>query len=356
MITGTALVTFSVYWLRRRSALRQMARLGALVEERTRELKSAKDAAEAAVSQRNEVIAALKQAEVESERLHKQLLETSHQAGMAEVASNVLHNVGNVLNSLNVSATVAGDIVRKSKVSHLAMVVALLDQHAADLGAFMATDPKGKQLHNYLRELNELLAADQRRAVDELESLHKDVEHIKEIVVMQQGYARISGVREVVQASDLVEDSFRMDAGSFARDEVKLVRDYQKVPPLNVEKHKVLQILVNLIRNARQACEERGNKDKQVTVRVAGDNASIKISVADNGIGILPENMTRIFIHGFTTRKNGHGFGLHSGALAAKELGGSLSAQSDGPNQGATFTLVLPCEETSSGASGATKK
>lgn len=163
---------------------------------------------------------------------------------------------------------------------------------------------------------------------------------------MQQNYARISGVREMVKAAELVEDSFNMDAQSFARHGVQLVRDYQDVPPLNIEKHKVLQILVNLLRNAKHACDDRGEKDKQVTVRIAGGDGQIKISVADNGVGILPENMTRIFNHGFTTRKDGHGFGLHSGALAAKELGGSLSAQSDGQNKGAVFTLVLPCQDS----------
>jgi ligand-binding sensor domain-containing protein/signal transduction histidine kinase len=350
VVTGTALTIFTVYGLRRRSALRQMARLEALVDERTRQLKTAKDAAEAAVSQRNEVIAALQQAEVESDRLHKQFLETSHRAGMAEVASNVLHNVGNVLNSVNVSATLSAEMIRKFKVANLARAVALLDEHAADLGAFITTNPKGRQLPGYLRELTDLMAADQQKTVDELDSLRKNVEHIKEIVVMQQNYARIAGVREMVKAADLVEDSFNMDAQSFDRHGVQLIRDYQDVPPLNIEKHKVLQILVNLLRNAKHACDDRGEKDKQVTVRIAGGDGQIKISVADNGVGILPENMTRIFNHGFTTRKDGHGFGLHSGALAAKELGGSLSAQSEGQNKGAVFTLVLPCQERSTSA------
>jgi signal transduction histidine kinase len=343
--TGSALAIFTVYWVRRRNRLRQMAVLEGLVEERTHQLKTAKNAAEAAVTARNEVIAALKKAEVESENLHKRLLETSHQAGMAEVASNVLHNVGNVLNSVNVSATLAEDVIRRTKLPSLSKAVGLFDEHAEDLGAFMTRNPKGKQLPAYLRKLTEHLTGDQEKAIEELESLRKNVEHIKEIVMMQQNYARISGVREVVQAVDLVEDSVRMDAGSLERHGVHLVRDYQDVPPLNVEKHKVLQILVNLIRNAKQSCDERGNADKQVVVRVARENGEVKFSVSDNGVGIPEENMTRIFSHGFTTRKNGHGFGLHSGALAAKELGGSLSAESDGPGKGATFTLALPCEQ-----------
>jgi ligand-binding sensor domain-containing protein/signal transduction histidine kinase len=343
--TGTALAIFTIYRVRRRSARRQMAVLEGLVEERTCELKTAKEAAEAAVTARNEVIAALKQADVERERLHGELLATSHQAGMAEVASNVLHNVGNVLNSVNISATLAAEKVRNSKLSSLAKVVAMLDEHAGDLGAFMTTDPKGMKLPVYLANLTEILTGDQRVTIDELDSLRKNLEHIKDIVMMQQSYARISGVREIVQIADLVEDSFRMDVDSFTRHGVRFIRDFHTVPPVNIEKHKVLQILVNLIRNAKQACDERGEKDKQVTVRIAGDNDQIRISVADNGVGIEPENMTRIFCHGFTTRKNGHGFGLHSGALAAKELGGSLTVESDGPGKGAVFTLALPCQD-----------
>jgi signal transduction histidine kinase len=124
---------------------------------------------------------------------------------------------------------------------------------------------------------------------------------------------------------------------------VEVVREFENVPPMNVDKHKLLQILVNLVRNAKYACQESERVDKQMTVRVANGDGRIKISVIDNGVGIPPENLTRIFNHGFTTRKDGHGFGLHSGALAAKEIGGSLNVHSDGPGQGAAFTLELPC-------------
>jgi len=112
---------------------------------------------------------------------------------------------------------------------------------------------------------------------------------------------------------------------------------------MNVEKHKILQILVNLVRNAQYACDESGRADKRLTMRVANGGGRMKITVMDNGVGIPPENLTRIFNHGFTTRKGGHGFGLHGGALAAKEMGGSLTVHSDGIGHGAVFTLDLPC-------------
>jgi signal transduction histidine kinase len=181
--------------------------------------------------------------------------------------------------------------------------------------------------------------------VDELVSLRRNIDHIKEIVAMQQSYAKVSGVKEFVEIASLVEDSLRMNLESFGRHSVEVIRKFETVPRMNVEKHKVLQVLVNLMRNAKHACQEVDRVGRQITVRVSNGADRLKISVMDNGVGISPENLTRIFNHGFTTRKDGHGFGLHSGALAAKEMGGSLSVHSGGLGQGATFTLELPCEK-----------
>jgi signal transduction histidine kinase len=262
---------------------------------------------------------------------------------MAEIATNVLHNVGNVLNSVNVSTSMVTDSVKKSKVASLANVVALLREHEHDLGTFITSDAKGKQLPGFLSQLSDHLLADQTATVKELESLRGNIEHINEIVAMQQSYATVSGVTEIINLTELVEDSLRLNEGSLSRHGVAVVREFENVPPMNIDKHKVLQILTNLIRNAKHACQDAERADKQMTVRVANGEGRIKISVSDNGIGIPPENLTRIFSHGFTTRKGGHGFGLHSGALAAKALGGFLTAHSDGPGQGANFTLELPC-------------
>jgi signal transduction histidine kinase len=311
---------------------------------RTHKLQLAKESAEAAVSAKNEFIMALKQAELERESLHKQLLETSRLAGMSEVASNVLHNVGNVLNSVNVSATLVAELTRNSRVTKLGKAVGLLEEHAGDLASFLSSDPKGVQLRGYLKQLSQHLVDEQQISIAELDSLRKNIEHIKEIVTMQQNYAKVSGLTQVVNVAELVEDSLRMNDGALQRHQIQLVREYQEVPAITVEKHKVLQILVNLIRNAKYACEEGGLADKRVTVRITNGDGGIKISVADNGIGIPPENLTRIFNHGFTTRKGGHGFGLHSGALAAREMGGVLTVQSNGRGQGAVFTLNLPLQ------------
>ena len=222
--------------------------------------------------------------------------------------------------------------------------MALLREHQDDLGTFITRDPRGRQLPAYLAQLSDTLLADQAATVHELDLLQGYVQHIMEIVAMQQSYANVSGAKEIVDISSLAEDCLRMNAGALNRHGVEVIRDYAKVPPMNVDKHRILQILVNLVRNAKYACEDSGGVGNRVTLRVADGDGKVRISVADNGVGIPPENLTRIFNHGFTTRKGGHGFGLHSSALAAKEMGGSLTVHSDGPGQGAAFTLELPRE------------
>jgi C4-dicarboxylate-specific signal transduction histidine kinase len=250
--------------------------------------------------------------------------------------------VGNVLNSINVSASLAADRIKSSKSARLGEVAALLERNRADLPAFLTRDERGQKLPQYLMALSAQLASEREALLKELTDLRANLDHIKEAVSMQQAYARRCGVLEVVSVVDLVEDSLRMNTGALTRHHVALERDYRFKPDITVDKHKVLQILVNLIRNAKYACDESGNKDKKVIVRIENAPEGTRISVIDNGVGIAPEVMGRLFAHGFTTRKSGHGFGLHSAALAAADLGGSLKATSDGVGRGAAFHLLLP--------------
>jgi PAS domain S-box-containing protein len=292
-------------------------------------------------------ITPFKEAEAKVDLLHKQLMQTSREAGMAEVATSVLHNVGNVLNSVNVSAMLLLDNAKQSKVPSLGKAVKLLDEHAADVGNYLTNDARGRQLPGYLKLLSEQLSKEQHQTVAELESVRENIDHVKEIVAMQQNYAKVFGVAESVKVTDIVEDALRMNTGALARHEVSLIRDFADESTLSIEKHKVLQVLVNLIRNAKYACDDSGRKDKQIKVATSKHDQWVRITVSDNGIGIPQENITRIFNHGFTTRKDGHGFGLHSGALAAKELGGSLTVCSEGTGHGATFTLEVPLQPPS---------
>jgi C4-dicarboxylate-specific signal transduction histidine kinase len=302
------------------------------------DLKHTAERLEAEVAERARITA-------QKENTYKELLAASREAGMSEVATNVLHNVGNVLNSVNISASLVSDHLAQMKTGTVVRIAKLLDEHPEDLAEFLTTDPKGKQLPTYLRELGNHLVEEQGSIIKEMGFVRKKIEHIKDIVVMQQGYARVTGVAETVKVADLVEDALAMNADALERHDVKLVREFDNgSQEITVEKHKVLQILVNLIRNAKYACDESGRTDKQMTVRVKNAKEQVHISVIDNGVGIPAKNLTKIFNHGFTTRKGGHGFGLHSGANAAKELNGVLRAHSEGPGKGATFTLELPRE------------
>jgi ligand-binding sensor domain-containing protein/signal transduction histidine kinase len=296
--------------------------------------------------QKTELVAEIeerKRMELEVERIHRELVAASRQAGQAEVASSVLHNVGNVLNSVNVSTSLIRDHLGRLSSSDLEQAAQMIREHADDLGHFLTTDGKGRHFPRYLSEVSQYLSNEQEYLLKEINGLAQNVEHINEIVAMQQNYASVSGVHEKVAVSEVVENGITMNAGAFSRHGIKVMREYEAVDDLTVDKHKLLQILVNILRNAKYACDEGGGAGKQVSIRIkrAGDGR-VRVEIADNGVGIAPENLTRIFSHGFTTRKHGHGFGLHSSALAAKEMGGMLTVHSEGVGKGATFILELP--------------
>ncbi len=277
------------------------------------------------------------------EKAQRQLVDASHFAGMAEVATGVLHNVGNVLNSLNVSAALVGTTLRQSKGESLGKIAGLLAQHRHDLGQFLTEDPKGRLVPEYLGALAGHLHEERATLLRELESLQQNIDHIKEIVSMQQAYATMVGVVEPLDPAGLVDDSLRMNTAALHRHDVTVRREFEPAPAVQVERGKVLQILINLVRNAKYAIDEHNGSDRLLTLRVARrDATTVRISVIDTGIGIPPDNLARIFSHGFTTRRDGHGFGLHSSALAAGDMGGCLTAESAGLGRGAAFHLDLP--------------
>ncbi len=283
-----------------------------------------------------------KAADAHLEDLNQQLFRTSREAGMAEVATGVLHNVGNVLNSVNISAGILVDRLRGSKVPQIAKAAALLTGQNGNLAHFLTEDPQGQKLPGYFAKLGEHLIAENALLLGEADQLGHHIEHIKEVVAMQQSYAKVSGAFENLPLDLLVEDAIAMNYGAFERHGVSVERRFSPAPPARVDRHTVLQILINLIRNAKYALDEVEGPDKTITISIEPAGEHVHIRVADNGIGIPPENLDRIFAHGFTTRKEGHGFGLHSGANAAREIGGTLTVQSDGLGRGATFTLELP--------------
>jgi signal transduction histidine kinase len=326
-----------------------IARKNALLNQAQAELQTANDQLEIRVAERTQElqdqVTAKERARTELAQAQRSLMLASRQAGMAEVATGVLHNVGNVLNSVNVSATLLRDQVRKSETHALLQAAELLKQKNGDPGAFLASDPQGKLMPEFIIQIAGQLRKEQENTLHELEQLAKNVDHIKDIVAMQQSYARVAGIIEKVSLASLVEDALQINSAALTRHGVKVIRRFEEVPLLMLDKQKVLQILINLIRNAKYALDECTRDEKRLIITIAKtDGECVMVRVEDNGIGIPPENLTRVFSHGFTTRPHGHGFGLHLGALNAREMGGSLSAASEGTGRGATFTLILPLQ------------
>jgi PAS domain S-box-containing protein len=287
-------------------------------------------------------VTASKRLQEQLETAHRDLVDASRKAGMADVATGVLHNVGNVLNSVNVAADQLCDGLRKSRVDGVAKLSALLAEQAQDLPGFFAS-ARGRQVPAYVEQLAEHLKAERERLLGELAELRRAIDHIKDVVAMQQSFAGSPGLVEALDPVELVEDSLRLNVAALMRHDVRVVRDFTPAPKVLADRTRVLQILVNLVRNAKHALDDGAPAEKRMVLRIepAGPER-VRLVVADNGVGIPPANLPRIFEHGFTTRKTGHGFGLHSAAIAAGELGGSLNVRSEGPGKGAEFILELP--------------
>lgn len=288
-----------------------------------------------------------KRAQHELDVLQGQLLVASRQAGMAEVATGVLHNVGNVLTSVNLIVHDVQDRLKTTRLTHLRRVVEILQREKPRLGEFVTTDATGRQIPDFLEKLEQFLTAENTQLLTDVEGLVRHFEHIREIIVTQQSTSQLFGLLETLAPAQLFEDALRLNAESMERHGITLKRLFEPAGSVTADRHKVLQILVNLIKNAKDALQVRKPGERIIEVRVtpAGDT-HVALIVSDNGHGIDPADLTRIFQHGFTTKQSGHGFGLHSSVLAAREMGGDLAARSAGPGLGATFTLTLPIATT----------
>lgn len=275
----------------------------------------------------------------------KELLEASRLAGIAEISSGILHNIGNGLNSVNTTTNVLVERLNQSRLGNLEKIADMIQSHRNDLAQFLADDPKGSKLPDYIGQLSEMLNTERKELKEEINQLQKYVEHLKAIVAMQQNYSRTSSLIDRVAPEDLVGEALAISEISLTRHGIHVKRDFQAVPIIDISRHKVLQILVNFIRNAKYAIDGTGREDKFITMGLHTiQDGQVAFSVRDNGIGIAPENLPNLFQFGFTTREEGHGFGLHACANTAKELGGRIEVASEGPGKGACFTLIIPAQ------------
>jgi signal transduction histidine kinase len=262
---------------------------------------------------------------------------------MADISTSVLHNVGNVLNHLNTSVTMIHDKIDQSKISNILKISKLLSEHQEDMDAFLAKDPQGQLIPNYIMKLADIWSEDKQYIVEEISALTRSVQHIKEIVVKQNAFSSSLGVVEKVAIADIIEDALTLNKTAYERAQVEIIRDFCSLKPVVIDRVKLLQIVVNLIKNSLEALLENKAETKKISLRLQEkDESHFMIQVSDNGVGILPQNLKKMFSYGFTTKKTGHGFGLHVSAIAAQEMGGSFLVESQGAGKGATFTLTLP--------------
>ncbi|WNG36802.1 AAA family ATPase [Archangium violaceum] len=308
------------------------AQLYAEVQRAESALRSANDDLERRVEERTQ----------ELKKAQARLVDSARGAGMAEVAVNVLHNVGNVLTSAVINLQSMLEMVNSSRVGRLKQVTSLFGEHQGALADFFTRDPRGIQLPAYLSALGDELLREQKTLQESMEAMGKHIEHIRAIVQVQQTYARNTLVLEECDLSLLVEDAISIQLPSLQRHGITVTRELSSLPRLRLDKHKVLQILINLISNAKNAMQALPAGQPHLCIRLVAAGNTAHIQVVDNGVGIAPEIRARLFSQGFTTRENGHGLGLHSSSLAAKMMGGRLFLESDGPGQGATATLELP--------------
>lgn len=289
-------------------------------------------------------ITARKLAEFELHKLNQQLISSARRAGMSEVATSILHNVGNILNSVNISVGLIQKSIEEIDIQSLYSVLRMLLDNLNDLKNYLENDPKGKLLPEFIAEVKPHIEKQFESIISEIHRLHDNVTHIKNIVAMQGTLSGVSGMMEDVSISDTINSALEINLSSLNKNEIKLDKDLKDGLMLITDKNKVMQILVNLIQNAKDAIlsADMLNKTRTIKIQMKPTEDFLNIIVEDNGMGIAFENLTKIFSFGFTTKQKGHGFGLHSSALLAKELGGSLHAESDGIGTGARFILSLP--------------
>lgn len=282
----------------------------------------------------------------EQARLAEQLHGMQYRLEMADMASTVLHNVGNVLNSVNVAGKVLEDLATQSSVVLINRISDLLKAHEQDWMTFLSEDPKGQKILPFLTKVGPSLVVEQQTFLKELQGLQRHLSHVRHIILSHQEMARVEGQVKPVAIADLLEQALELSFHPGDARWVTIQRDFSPVPPVLAEEHQVLQILVNLFRNAKQAMQQHDQPRHTLTLSVRPQihesPSQVAVSIQDTGMGIAPEHVSCMFRRGFTTKKDGNGIGLHSSAMTLEKLGGSLSVQSAGVGLGATFTLTIP--------------
>ena len=269
--------------------------------------------------------------------------ESAHRAGMAEIASEVLHNVGNAVNTANCCAEVIGDRLHNSRLSGLEKATSLLSDQASNAVHFFSEDPRGPKLINYLVTVTGTLQKEQAENLSELQRLQETIRHIRDAIASQQSHARKSDFRQRVDLRALLNETLLVNEALQKQCGVSVTINMPELPLLELNRSRVAQVLVNLEKNALLSMQSVPERNHVLTVNVAVlETNLLQIEVQDTGTGFTPEIHERLFGQGFTTRKEGSGLGLHYCVNVIREMGGDIKAYSDGPGTGARFQITIP--------------
>lgn len=278
----------------------------------------------------------------ELEEIQKDLIENAHYAGMAEIATSVLHNVGNILNSISTSGYLVGEAVDKMPLEALERAGDMLRENIDDFPKFLSEDPRGPKLLSYYLTIGDKFKVMDDQIKNNLKQLLDRIDTIKHVVAQQHNYTSNVYQTEDVELQEMVETAIAILREGMNSRGVEIRRDYRPGPKVRIQRTKLIHTLVNVLKNAREAIQLAGDKKRVIEIGLKPSSKGMLLAVTDSGIGITDEEMQRIFEHGFTTKERGNGFGLHSCAIAMNDMGGSIWAESPGKGYGTTFFLHFP--------------
>jgi signal transduction histidine kinase len=266
---------------------------------------------------------------------HNRLADASHAAGMSQVADTVIHNVGNVLTNVNSLIETASDRVEGLRVAPLSKLAARLRQ-GENRNELVAATP------DYLQRLSVELESDQSELAELLQTLHDNVQHIHSVIRDQRQHTLKSIDTKRFSMQEIVDEAVGCCQAKLHQDKIAVEFSPDSDCVVESDRSLLLQIVINLIGNARNAMVESNCEDPVLQLSLRQKENTISLSVRDRGCGMSEETLAKVFNAHFTTRAAGTGLGLHFCAITLKRLGGNIKAHSDGPGKGSTFTIELP--------------
>lgn len=353
-IIGLFFITFVSYQTIKINRLAMEKAMDAihLAESEAERNKRLSESLEQKVLQRTEELS-LKNKDLEQEILERQkaeirlketqqiMIESAHKAGMAEIATDNLHNIGNVLNSVKTSAYLLDESIKEFPMEGFHKSCRLLLENRENLAYFLTHQETGQKLIDYLLNLDKQFSTLLLEVETNASRISDKVKAIEEVIASQQDYIGTSAFTETLVLEKVIEDALALLSDLLQSEQIQVKKVFQPSLNLSVQKSKLLHTLINLIKNAIQAMMDMPAGQRMLEIRSYQEGESVCIEIADNGTGIEEKNLNRIFNHGFTTHKDGFGFGLHSCANYLDEMGARITAYSDGPGKGATFRIIF---------------